>query len=663
MTINSHSTNADQMRRQSRLQSILGIAALCGTAALASTTWAQTRPQSQPDGTLPSWVESVQVNRPVTGGIGSVTLEGTWGDGCAPDAISHTLIGGQVTLEVTQPGLNVACFAAETSWRLTEEFGPGTREQFSIFGNLVAVNPADRSERQHLRGPDLLAEISPPPRAEFQGLGNQPGNDAYQTYAYDVSADGRVVSGMLRLAPNATGFITSQGLAWTPETGAIPIGLLPGGIPGYSQGKAISGDGHTIAGTSTTGDEHGLPRSFSWTLGTGMKTIPHASATGDSRAPVESSATGVSQNGGVIVGYERPLTPGVAVYPQPSIAYRWSAETGSVDLGHLPNLAGGEFGIPAVGITSASTDVSADGNVVVGTSRALYEICFVCDFAYEPQYAEPFRWTKETGMVGLGHLGAPDAPSLASVLTNVTEANAVSADGNTVVGNSTVVVDTALFPATTTRAYRWTEETGIQDLGGFSDHSNPDNFAYSAVDTNEDGSIIVGNAKGPLSQTDANGEEIFVSGEIGFIWDAQRGVQPIEKVLKLDYGIDLEGWFLSEIAAISADGSTIVGNGTNPAGESEAWRIVLGHSYVAGDTDFNGIVDKRDLMVVGKNLGKGNRNEPRYWAHGDFDGDGTVSASDFAAAKANFVPEPSSLSILLLATGLLVVQYRRKRPS
>lgn len=40
-------------------------------------------------------------------------------------------------------------------------------------------------------------------------------------------------------------------------------------------------------------------------------------------------------------------------------------------------------------------------------------------------------------------------------------------------------------------------------------------------------------------------------------------------------GIDLTGWTLDEIAAISDDGSTVVGTGINPSGDNEAWRAVL----------------------------------------------------------------------------------------
>ena len=44
--------------------------------------------------------------------------------------------------------------------------------------------------------------------------------------------------------------------------------------------------------------------------------------------------------------------------------------------------------------------------------------------------------------------------------------------------------------------------------------------------------------------------------------------------------LDVSGWTLSSATAISADGFTIVGNGTNPSGQYEAWVANLSHEAV-----------------------------------------------------------------------------------
>ena len=46
-------------------------------------------------------------------------------------------------------------------------------------------------------------------------------------------------------------------------------------------------------------------------------------------------------------------------------------------------------------------------------------------------------------------------------------------------------------------------------------------------------------------------------------------------VLLEDLGLDLSGWRLSNARGISDDGLTIVGNGTNPSGVTEAWIAII----------------------------------------------------------------------------------------
>ena len=53
-----------------------------------------------------------------------------------------------------------------------------------------------------------------------------------------------------------------------------------------------------------------------------------------------------------------------------------------------------------------------------------------------------------------------------------------------------------------------------------------------------------------------------------------NGARPISLVLA-GAGVDLTGWTLDEVTAISDDGQTIVGSGTNPNGDTEAWMAVI----------------------------------------------------------------------------------------
>jgi probable HAF family extracellular repeat protein len=195
-------------------------------------------------------------------------------------------------------------------------------------------------------------------------------------------------------------------------------------------------------------------------------------------------------------------------------AFRWTQATGMVRLG-------GIFGV------HRASAVSADGSVIVG---------------YDAVYKEAFRWTQDTGKVGLG-----DLPG-GSFYSN---ANGVSADGSVVVGVSD--------SANGNEAFRWTQGTGMVGLGflegGLFGGS-------SALGVSADGSVVVGSSSG------ANGGGAF-------IWNSAQGMRSLQQVLTNDYGLDLTGWFLNEANAISADGLTVVGSGTNPNGLTEAWIASL----------------------------------------------------------------------------------------
>ena len=70
------------------------------------------------------------------------------------------------------------------------------------------------------------------------------------------------------------------------------------------------------------------------------------------------------------------------------------------------------------------------------------------------------------------------------------------------------------------------------------------------------------------------------AGERAVIWDATNGMQELSVFLNA-LGIDTTGWTLSEAAAISDDGLTIVGTGTNPNGLTEGWIAVIPESGTA----------------------------------------------------------------------------------
>jgi hypothetical protein len=118
-------------------------------------------------------------------------------------------------------------------------------------------------------------------------------------------------------------------------------------------------------------------------------------------------------------------------------------------------------------------------------------------------------------------------------------ANAVSADGTTVVGNRSV----SSFQE---EPFVWTEAKGMMGLGHAGSFSRA--FGVSA-----DGSRVVG---------------AIPSG--AFIWEESQGVRLISEVLR-EQGVNITGWDLFAAFDISADGTVIVGDGVNPDGISEGW--------------------------------------------------------------------------------------------
>ncbi|MCA2553178.1 MAG: PEP-CTERM sorting domain-containing protein, partial [Microcystis sp. M04BS1] len=75
-----------------------------------------------------------------------------------------------------------------------------------------------------------------------------------------------------------------------------------------------------------------------------------------------------------------------------------------------------------------------------------------------------------------------------------------------------------------------------------------------------------------------------------------QGMRSLQEVLTNGYGLDLTGWTLSTARAISADGLTIVGGGTNPSGNTEAWIARLDGEPVSqpGTTPTNPLLPTPD---------------------------------------------------------------------
>jgi uncharacterized membrane protein len=302
-----------------------------------------------------------------------------------------------------------------------------------------------------------------------------------------------------------------------PGTNAGTVGLL-------SDPRAISDDGSTVVGHAL--DSQSIFTPFRWTRADGMEAIFEGSGT----------AVAVSADGSVVLG-ELELAV--------QRAFRWTRALGAVI---LEPLAGDD--------ATDALALSADGATVLGQSSAAgsarlfvwtegsgtravenlpgYVSCRVglASFGRSFGFAvggscsdgsggrEPFLWAGHDGLVSLGPIDALGGYEPSDPV-------AVTADGSVAVGRSV---------GTGSRAYRWTEASGLELL------EIPEGYTSSAPvngpsTMSGDGSVVVGTMGGIARRS--------------FRWAEGVGTVVLSP---------LEGHDLSDVYLVSADGSVAAGS-------------------------------------------------------------------------------------------------------
>lgn len=351
-----------------------------------------------------------------------------------------------------------------------------------------------------------------------------------------------LLAGAAALSATSFGQATFQRLGW-----------LSGGVTNVSRAYAISDNGLVIVGSSSSSIGK---QAFRWTAGGGMQGL------GMFAGATSSSARRVSSNGSVIVGESGNATS--------ERAFRWTSATGMVNMG---DLAGGTDNSNALG-------VSGDGSVVVGE-------------AHDGNH-KAFRWTAASGMASLGLF--PGAPS-----TGESHGYDVTSDGSQVCGYSTESTGNFM-------AFLWSSATGMTALGdlpggtvesraygmsgdarfitGRSDAGS--NYAYRAFRwgggkmlnlgvipdhrtsrgraVTNDGTVVIGRCG-----NDNQIPELLTA----FIWTDTGGIQDLKTYLINNGATGLTGWNLEEAEGVTPDGKYVVGHGTNPSGQTEAWVATL----------------------------------------------------------------------------------------
>jgi probable HAF family extracellular repeat protein len=202
-----------------------------------------------------------------------------------------------------------------------------------------------------------------------------------------------------------------------------------GGPAGTSSALGVNIDGSVVVGASTLTTAGASPwQAFRWTEALGMQNL-------GSIAPNSySEARATNHDGSVVVGGTYVPAPRVGDYDD-FHAFRWVLSNPATGAGTFTDLG------PA---TYEAWAVNGDGSVIVGIGNR-----------------HAFRWTQAGGVVDLGVL-----PGHINSM-----ATAVSADGKVVVGISSSNFITPTFPAAGpqfdkngSRAFRWTQATGMRDL-------------------------------------------------------------------------------------------------------------------------------------------------------------------------------------------------------
>jgi probable HAF family extracellular repeat protein len=269
----------------------------------------------------------------------------------------------------------------------------------------------------------------------------------------------------------------------------------------------------------------------------------------------------ISRDGSTITGDAQSDPDG------PITASVWLGNDAYYSLGGVPE--GGQIDA----WLSNNYSVSGDGFIVVGLAWL------------KTGKAHAFRWEQSTGMVDLGAMNGRSS-----------RANAISADGTTIVGwdehttgfrlgafwrdGKETVIDAPSFTGeagAVTRdgnaiagshymggphAYLWTAggatDIGILDRRG----PNSDFDAAHALAVSDDAKVVVGTS-GFGGDSDA------------FIWTPDTGMVKLEDHLKAKGATGLTGWLLSAATAISSDGKIIAGWGVGPRRAFESWVATL----------------------------------------------------------------------------------------
>jgi probable HAF family extracellular repeat protein len=303
------------------------------------------------------------------------------------------------------------------------------------------------------------------------------------TAAYGMSGDGRYVVGL-----SETPGGQDRAFRWDTQLGMmLDLGVLDVGNPqGQAWAADISGDGQTVVGGYFV---PGNVRAFAWIEGatTGEAGNEQMFQLNSLAGATNWSTRALSDNGLYATGTSNGMVNGNIISTH---AVRWNLTglaaggPGSDTIISLGSLTGLDNGY------SESHDISADGRIVVGGASD------------ENSTLKAFRWVEGSTTGDADNVQMHSLGSLGNNALNMSEALAVSRDGQFVVGWS----QTDLLPSL---AFRWSEATGMESMHDWLDRNGVSVGGLTLIDAtavSDDGLVIAG-----LMAVPGEGERAYIA--------------------------------------------------------------------------------------------------------------------------------------------------------
>ncbi len=348
---------------------------------------------------------------------------------------------------------------------------------------------------------------------------------------------------------------------WTEATGLVMVGGTAAGNGVGGQAK-VSNDGSRMVGT-VFNPISGLYEMGICLLDDGATWLP-LGGIGSSSGSETSSGWGISGDGSTAVGLG------------------WISAGGAHAIRSVDLAPPVDLGSTVTGRSTRANGCDEDGSVVVGWQDS------------KTGFRQGAVWVD----------GVQTLITLASSGSMLGEASGCSADGTWAVGNG--------VSSNGWNAWRWSSATGGVNIA-----SPPTpGWRGASVAISADGNTIVGFYR-PFPGPASFGR--------GFIWTAEGGQQDLTD-LAIASGIEIPtGVTLALPLGISADGSTVVGQGRGPSG-TFGFRVQFAVECPA-DLSGDGTVGGEDLTIL---LAAWGTTNPKV----DLTGDGTVGGDDLAVLLA-----------------------------